>query len=105
MNDHTDALQCLKRIGEKRLASGSWDETIRIWDFCDREKMMKLTNKIEHKSSISAFELLSDNLLVSIDSVDHLIKIWDLRSFECIDSLKGHTNCIEDLILIDDGLL
>ena len=47
-------------------------------------------------------KLLNNNLLVS-SSWDSTIKIWNLITKDCIQTLKGHTKIVWDVIQIRNG--
>lgn len=81
-------------IGTK-LVSGSADSSIIMWDLVSEEGLFKLKG---HKSLITGIALLStetvgedegEDMLVSV-SKDGLIKLWDLKSKQCIETHLAH---------------
>ncbi len=56
-----------------------------------------------HASPISCFRLLSNRELASSSAEDNIIKIWDLRSGNCIKNLIGHTKEVSCLQLLSTG--
>lgn len=81
-----------------RLLSGSADSSIIMWDLVSEEGLFKLKG---HKSGITGTVLLNINnanrdiddiedYLVS-SSKDGLIKLWDLKSKQCIETHLAHS--------------
>ena len=97
INAHKKSVFCLKKLdnGNQKLASGSIDHTIRIWDTKNKKCLDTL---VGHSGPVLA--LCYDNqqdVLIS-GSHDNHIKFWDLkkRSF-CLRTIEAHTAMIIDL--------
>ncbi|OWB83102.1 hypothetical protein B5S33_g1731 [[Candida] boidinii] len=81
-----------------RLVSGSKDTTVIVWDLVGEEGLFKLKG---HRDQITGLQLLSSNENQSnIDDIDDwlittskdgLIKLWDLKSQQCIETHVAHT--------------
>ncbi|KAH3662343.1 hypothetical protein OGAPHI_005595 [Ogataea philodendri] len=80
-----------------RLVSGSRDTTIIIWDLVGETGLFKLKG---HKDQITGIALLIDEDNTDTDemedwlvstSKDGLIKLWDLKSQQCIETHVAHT--------------
>ncbi|CAI5756882.1 unnamed protein product [Candida verbasci] len=82
-----------------RLISGSNDSTIIMWDLIGEEGLFKLKG---HKGPIHGLQFLSqqekkdgsddlDDYLISC-SKDGLIKLWELKSQQCIETHLAHSN-------------
>jgi WD40 repeat protein len=84
-----------------RLASGSWDHTICIWNVSDGtcQKVLK-----GHSDRVLSLCLLSDGWLAS-SSADKTIRIWNIVSGECENKLEGHTDEVTSLCVLTDGQL
>ena len=61
-------------LSENRLASGSNDESIKIWDLSTFTCLQTLTG---HRDTVMLLVALSENCLAS-SSADRSIKIWSL---------------------------
>ena len=83
-------------LGINRLASGSNDNSIKIWNLNSGECIKTLNG---HTSVVRSLQLLANNRLAS-GSDDKSIKIWNLDSGECLKTLSGHTNYIYSLHLL-----
>ena len=65
------------------LASGSSDNTIKIWD---RDNFDLIGHLNHHTSSVNTLRLLSDCLLAS-GSDDHMVKVWDLSAMRKVNQV------------------
>lgn len=70
-----------------RLISGSRDSDIIVWDLVSEVGLYKLRS---HKDNITGISLQDENWLIST-SKDGLIKIWDLKIQQCIETHIAHT--------------
>lgn len=87
-NGHKSAITVLKFDSTgTRIISGSKDSNIIIWDLIGEVGLYKLRS---HKDSISDLWCQDDNWLVST-SKDGLIKIWDLKTQQCVETHIAHT--------------
>ncbi len=88
--------------GSILMASCSSDLTIKIWDpAADYQNIRTLAG---HDHSVSAVRFIptSGNLLVSA-SRDHTLKIWNVHTGYCLQTLQGHTGWVRDVAPSYDG--
>ena len=81
---HLRSVICLKTIDENRLASGSCDKKIIIWNIVNFEKIKEIN--YAHSNCINALNVFQNYLLSGSD--DKILKIWNLTNYELIRSLN-----------------
>ena len=98
-----DRLACDNFINEKteKLASGSRDNSIKIWNVDSGECIRTLSG---HSNIVTSLQLLSNNKLAS-GSRDNSIKIWNVDSGACIRTLSGHSHFVTSLQLLANNKL
>jgi WD40 repeat protein len=73
------------------IVSGSWDNTIRIWDARTGEEVMKPLKG--HTNVVTSVGFSPDGTHIVSGSWDKTIRIWDARTGEeVMKPLKGHTS-------------
>ena len=77
----------LVELSNGKIASGSEDRTIKIWDPNTGKSLHTLEGHTGVDDSIIE---LSDGKIASC-SMDNTIKIWDTNTWECLRTLEGHT--------------
>jgi WD40 repeat protein len=91
----------LAPLPNSRLASGSHDNSIVVWNLATGEAEAKLEG---HTNSVSALAVLEDGTLVS-GSRDTTIKLWNPATWDAGHTLEGHTNCVATLAALPGGQL
>ena len=67
-----------------RLASASWDNTVKIWDASSGECLQTLEG---HSGSVNSVTFSHDSARLASASWDNTVKIWDASSGECLQTL------------------
>ncbi|PKK41953.1 hypothetical protein CI102_14008, partial [Trichoderma harzianum] len=87
-------LQCNSRVcsvtfshDSSLIASGSADETIRLWHTSTGECIQKLEG---HSDYIRSVTFSHDSSLIASGSDDETIQLWRTNTGECIQTLEGH---------------
>jgi WD40 repeat protein len=95
---HLGSVKCLQPLSSEVVATGSSDQTVRVWDTRVQNSIHCLTG---HRGTVTCIQgsgsVLSDESspLLFTGSTDATVKVWDLRSpDECIMSLDGHTEVV-----------
>jgi len=84
----------------KLLASGSNDNTIKIWEVGS----WKLIKTLEgHSSYVYSVSFSPDGKLLASGSGDKTIKIWEVGSWELIKTLEGHSSGVYSVSFSPDG--
>lgn len=96
---HRAGVTCMTTLDEQeyRLASGSGDKAVRVWDVRRRISIAVLKG---HRSTVGAVAAL-DRGRVASGSADKTIRIWDVESELSLATLYGHDNFVGSLATID----
>ena len=91
LNGHNCTVWCLLPFYEdSRLASGSTDNSIKIWDLINWRCLYTLEG---YENTISSLVMLKNDFLGS-SSWDHTCKIWNLENRKCIYTFAGHKDIV-----------
>ena len=100
LEGHTNSVPALCLLPDGRLASGSYDYTIRLWDLATGAETARLDG---HTSLITTLCLLADGRLAS-GSYDKTIRLWDVATGAQTDRLEEPLS-VHALCLLPDGRL
>ncbi|MFA6038326.1 MAG: hypothetical protein WC748_09445 [Legionellales bacterium] len=102
---HSASVNALTVLHNGWLASGSDDNSIKIWEVNSHDIQLLHTMK-GHSYGVSALTVLSNGWLAS-GSGDHTIKIWEVNSqgVKLLHTIQGHSNGIESIIALPNGWL
>ncbi|KAL6904000.1 hypothetical protein GGI43DRAFT_308616 [Trichoderma evansii] len=78
----------------QRLASGSVDETIRVWDANSGACLQTLEG---HDDWVSSVGFSLSGLLAS-GSGDKTVRLWDINSGACLQILEGHDGSVSSVV-------
>lgn len=84
---HTNGVTCLQIWDDTTLATGSYDNTVKIWDIESGEEIRTLTG---HTRGIRALQM-DNNKLVSA-SLDGTVKVWNWRTGQLLNTLSSHSD-------------
>jgi len=101
ISTHASTVHILAVLPDRRLASGSDDGTIKLWDSATGQLAANLEG---HSSSVIALAVLPNGQIAS-GSYDQTIKIWDLATGQLAASLEGHSASVYALVVLPDGRL
>ena len=85
----------------QQIISGSWDNTLRIWDLDTGQCLRVLEG---HKQNIHSLVISRDGRFAVSGSEDKTIKVWDLPAGRCLHTLQGHDSWVKSVALTSDGL-
>ncbi|MEH2436138.1 MAG: ribosome assembly protein 4, partial [Nostoc sp.] len=84
----------------KTLASGSDDNTIRLWDVSTGKAIKTLTG---HSNSVISVGFSPDGKTLASGSGDNTIKLWDVSTGKAIRTLTGHSSSVNSVGFSPDG--
>ncbi|PHH54951.1 Vegetative incompatibility protein HET-E-1 [Ceratocystis fimbriata CBS 114723] len=84
----------------QRLASGSHDNTVKIWDATSGVCLQTLE---DHNSCVTSLLFSNDGQRLASGSYDTTIKIWDATSGACLQTLEGHNSAVTSVVFSYDG--
>jgi WD40 repeat protein len=101
LEGHTDSVYAVAVTPDgKHAISGSWDNTLRIWDIESGEEIQTLEG---HTSEITAVAVTPDGKHAISGSKDNTLRVWNIQSGEEIQTLEGHTNRVYAIAVTPDG--
>ncbi|RYP43612.1 hypothetical protein DL770_011554 [Monosporascus sp. CRB-9-2] len=83
-----------------RLASGSYDGTVKVWDAATGACFSTLEG---HGSDINSVAFLPDESRLASGSDDRTVKVWDIATGACLSILKGHVGRVISVAFSPDG--
>ncbi|KAF2675781.1 hypothetical protein K458DRAFT_397616 [Lentithecium fluviatile CBS 122367] len=83
-----------------RLASASYDNTVKIWDASSGECLSTLQG---HSNAVTSVAFSHDSTRLASASYDNTVKIWDARSGECLSTLQGHSDWVTSVAFSHDS--
>ena len=83
-----------------RLASGSTDKTVRLWDLTGDDDWITLQ---KHTGWTNVLAFSPDGKMLASGSTDKTVQLWDTATGEPLATLTGHINGITALAFSPDG--
>jgi WD40 repeat protein len=86
----------------KLLATGSFDNTVKLWDTSTGKEIKTLTG---HTNSVNAVSFSPNGKLLATGSRDNTVKLWDTTTGKQIKTLTGHTDTVWAVSFSPNGKL
>jgi WD40 repeat protein len=84
----------------QRLASGSRDKTVKIWDVTTGQCQATLEG---HDDWVESVAFSPDGQRLASGSWDRTVKIWDAATGQCQTTLLGHGSLVWSVVFSSDG--
>ena len=84
----------------KTLASGSYDDSVRLWDTATGKESKLLRG---HEADVTALAFSPDGQRLVSASLDHSARVWAVPGGAPVFALRGHANAVNALAVAPDG--
>ncbi len=82
------------------MATGSWDNTARVWDAESGKCLRELQG---HTHAVSSCAWSPDGRRVATGGDDETARVWDAESGKCLREMQGHTHWVTSCAWSPDG--
>ena len=100
LTGHNHWVKCLCQLSNGYIISGSQDNIIKVW-----ENDQYLFDLEGHERSVRSICQIGNSNYIATASFDHTIKLWDLNSRSCVNTLREHKSSVINVIYHSDGYL
>ena len=98
---HTDSVSSVAVSPDgKHIVSGSWDNTLRVWDLGTGRYLNTLQG---HTGWVESVAVSLDGKHIVSGGRDHTLRVWDLGTGRYLNTLQGHTGWVESVAVSPDG--
>jgi WD40 repeat protein len=84
----------------RRLASGSWDQSVRIWDALNGQEALVLKG---HTADVESVSFSPDGRHLASGSLDSTVRVWDALTGREVLAFKGHTDHVMSVCFSPDS--
>ena len=98
---HTDPVTCVAITSDdKYIVSGSWDNTVRIWNLQSKTQKSVLQG---HTKWVTSVSITSDNKYIVSASNDDTVRIWNIEQEIQEGVIQGEEGCILSVAVTSDS--
>ncbi|KIW89805.1 uncharacterized protein Z519_09234 [Cladophialophora bantiana CBS 173.52] len=83
-----------------RIASGSDDNTVRVWDVQTGACEQTLEG---HSDTVNSVVFSADGSRIASYSDDKTVRVWDVQTGACEQTLEGHSSLVNSVVFLADG--
>jgi hypothetical protein len=87
----------------RRIVTGSWDYSARIWDAETSSDLLKLAGPDGHTGFVNSAVFSPDGAFVLTASDDRTAKVWDAKTGQVLKTLTGHEDRVRHAAFSSDG--
>jgi WD40 repeat protein len=91
-----------------RMATGSYDKTIRLWNTQTGEVTHTLKHTLKgqtgHRDAVTSLAWSPDGLRLASGCIDGSIKLWHVHTGQLLRLLEGHTGYVSSVAWSSDGM-
>ena len=84
----------------KRIVSGSWDHTLKVYDLSTRQVIFTFSG---HTGGVCSVAFSPDGRYVVSGSADQTVKLWDTTTGREALTLKGHSGSVNSVAFSPEG--
>jgi WD40 repeat protein len=100
LQGHTESVTSVAFTSDgTAIASGSWDQTVRLWNVTTGTEMRKLRG---HMNTVTSVAFASDGKIVASGSSDQTVRLWNITTGTEMRKLQGHTNWVTSVAFSPD---
>ncbi len=100
---HTSGVVALEYINTDTMASSAYDQTIRIWSISTGVTIRTFTNDQNQNKNVLSLALLTNGYYLASGLENGVILIYNINNGSLMFSFQGHTNKVNDLVLLNSN--
>jgi WD40 repeat protein len=101
LEEHEDLVHSVVLSSDQtKVVTGSWDNTIKVWNAQTGELDKTL---VGHENLVNSIAISADGKTLVSASDDTTLKVWNLDTGESIQTLTGHSDVVNSVALSPDG--
>jgi WD40 repeat protein len=103
LKGHTSVVYSLSFSPDgKTLATGSYDNTIKLWDFAAGKEIKELKG---HTAPVYSVAFSPDGMTLASSSTDKSVRLWNVADGKEAKKIDGHTDIVDSVAWSPDGKL